>query len=796
MKNLIIHLIFLFSITYISHAQSNCKSNIIRTNPEGSTCNSLNDTTAYNTEKTNKKNCNPVIFNWRTEFFDLNSYEVYPNPDSKIKSPFFQDDNTNVVDLVINKDFYSKDGWELIKQDFGYTDLGELDDVGHPYFILYNKYLGLLRVFIAVGRLEDYDGIKIEIFEDGTKFRTNLIHEPTSIKPLLSVSDYEGIQKNISVSPFLNEREKWFYADFVVHYDPCICFYKSLLHVDVHLIDNSTISLTGVESGTITSITNGQGTVDNTNKLRSFSDLTSFGSKVYESYNSFNQAKNEANETIDKWVDSLLISGNTGEMWKIDVGNALNWVAGKNSILRELSDCAGFIGVGFGIYDFFTGGPKNDGTIFPPLALRSKVELSGSIENASVYKQIVFWNPGCDNLTLTEDYYPYYNQVLGTFNLIRSPKLDRYINFESDFPGRNDPYDVGCTVRQEQGYKLSSNLEYVINPAAGVSLDPDDIEILCSYEFNFDSDDPYTNSVYYNLDPMVKLDNSLTYITEFVPFQCLDELKIIFDTGEYPIYVSPYDPEPYMIYPESIYLKLIVKMKKINSSSENDFVVFVGKYPVELNTITKNPNDWQSIYFNYPQFLELSNTVLTQDKKVWDYVNLGPNISFLGCNLITAGKSIKVTPGTIIDPNVELVISQPIECTNQPYAPVSEENIESFCYSNAVDGYKPELRDALKSNSDEDNSDLRDVALNRNEIFLPSPNPASEKVKFSFTLAKSSVVNIILVDVLGNEIENIPTKCQSGYNAKLIDLTKFSAGVYTCIIRTSDTKLITKVIKL
>jgi hypothetical protein len=101
---LFIFLILLNSFYYYkSYSQSPCKNNIIRTNPDGD-CNYPNGTGAYNTEKSNKRNCQPTIFNWKTEYFNINSIEDLLDDWEYIESPFYQNDNFLLLELEDLKD--------------------------------------------------------------------------------------------------------------------------------------------------------------------------------------------------------------------------------------------------------------------------------------------------------------------------------------------------------------------------------------------------------------------------------------------------------------------------------------------------------------------------------------------------------------------------------------------------------------------------------------------------------------------------------------------------------------------
>nr|MCU0376409.1 hypothetical protein [Chitinophagaceae bacterium] len=70
-----------------------------------------------------------------------------PTPVSyQINSPFYDIQNPNLFDLssLAVKNYDPKNGWELIKKEFGTSTT----PVPTPYFILYNKYTGLVRLFV------------------------------------------------------------------------------------------------------------------------------------------------------------------------------------------------------------------------------------------------------------------------------------------------------------------------------------------------------------------------------------------------------------------------------------------------------------------------------------------------------------------------------------------------------------------------------------------------------------------------------------------------------------------------
>ena len=82
---------------------------------------------------------------WRAEYYHYYDWEIYNTPEN-LGSPFYQfgDAHLNAINLGAESDFQPEDGWCLYGANFG---LGSLDG-GFPMFALYNKYTGIMRVFM------------------------------------------------------------------------------------------------------------------------------------------------------------------------------------------------------------------------------------------------------------------------------------------------------------------------------------------------------------------------------------------------------------------------------------------------------------------------------------------------------------------------------------------------------------------------------------------------------------------------------------------------------------------------
>jgi hypothetical protein len=207
-------------------------------------------------------------WDWTNELFHVENSPVYTPYNSPpfcsggqcgITNPYYEGTQPAVAN-IFNTDFANADGWELIKQDFGY-----LYDGSHnsncsptPYFILYNKYSGKLRV---VGTLAEEGSHQI--------IDINLSFPKQSDWPGINLTGYGTSGLFAHYGPYTATLEDnaanlvyttpakypgssfdFFYGDFQMAYDPCTCQFPSALQVDFKLVDSMTVNMEGNILGT------------------------------------------------------------------------------------------------------------------------------------------------------------------------------------------------------------------------------------------------------------------------------------------------------------------------------------------------------------------------------------------------------------------------------------------------------------------------------------------------------------------------------------------------------------------
>jgi Secretion system C-terminal sorting domain len=150
------------------------------------------------------------------------------------------------------------EGWELLLVNVGkYPDNTTLTESSLysalPYVVLYNKFKGLIRVFVGMGPDADIsnsaDALSIELF-----FTQNTSAQQ-KLTGLLRL--YEGhdqaldqptdVKSTLSIGKAVSELSRWASVDFQIAYDPCTCKTPSIMGLLFTHIKEQSLSLYGRE---------------------------------------------------------------------------------------------------------------------------------------------------------------------------------------------------------------------------------------------------------------------------------------------------------------------------------------------------------------------------------------------------------------------------------------------------------------------------------------------------------------------------------------------------------------------
>ncbi len=707
--------IFLTVIAFVIFFQSSlvnaqCIPNGITTNPDN----------PVNPEKPSKTN---TFFDWRLDVFSINS--VYTSS-PQIESPFNQDGNVDLSHFLENPDRLPQDGWELIKYDMGLEEDGtpNATATGFLYLVLYNKYTGVLRVFIAGDQVTPYNGAQIKV-----KFNSNLSIVNSSAlsnaSEFFALDQFENNPSQTSFMNYSNDATKWFYADFHMSYDPCTCFYESSMHIEVSLIEEANIELKGKIEGTITSIDNKTGNVSDDGY--SIKEIVSAGKKAKKSFDGiskFVKKQEEALNTEGKTALQLQLEGFVDKATKVKKLKKFQEVIKKSDFLKKGLKLAPYIGGAVELVDFFIGGGKSTGSQevkIMPMAMQADVTLSGSLISTYSFTDVLFHTPGSKNAEVKNPIlYPYYNEILGVFNLVETPEL------------------MYKRVGNRLYFKMTE-FNYAINNAVFTGSP----EIYASIQIEL---------LGYDADKTVFLTNELIsmgsnkYNSGYIPADCLSNFVFGYqDYGDECDYqYSPEDCDygqslPFAI-PSSLPKKAFVKLLiNLPTPGNHQNVLMVAKYPIDLvqdNLININVDEDLSGISSSSTILK--NTALTENIQTWKSVSIESNVTFQSGISIAAQEGVIIHPGNTIPPGV--TISSELTLTSSCsglISPMSSSEINSFCNSSK---YYKASRENARVEEKEGTGNFEKQEANNSVAVFPNANNGIFSISLSSDLVGSKIL--------------------------------------------------------
>jgi hypothetical protein len=397
------------------------------------------------------------------------SFTCYVNGNitNQIENPFYavQLRNQNILAFSDNafKDNAAADGWVPVQWSFG-TPTQFID---HPYFIMYNTHSGKLRIFLAVTNLPSQNDNSMITMHYGSGRRSALLEYQNTRGYLNALEDFDNNVPEVKVGNFFdNSRPYWLHADFDMHYDPCACEFASNLIFRARLFQNT--NLTFNLNGTLLQNLLGADNPDSQGK---------YGSKggqgllsIFDPGTSFWKDAEKGLSIIEK-----LLGGKSSDAKKSLPG----WL----SYIPKVGAVAGGVNFLLGLF-------KNNQPVPPkPLSFKMELKGTGTLQQSSPYRTAPLVVPGSNQTNVSPSVLPHYNNVLGVFTLLNTPtvKVNRYTNSYSAY-NEYGQYGYIWEYYEDNVYQyeipdIATQLKYHINPRAGMSTNPADIDIRASFVF-------------------------------------------------------------------------------------------------------------------------------------------------------------------------------------------------------------------------------------------------------------------------------------------------------------------------
>lgn len=375
-----------------------------------------------------------------TQDFDWEAADWMPTPvgQSRIPVPWIgQGSLVSAYGMDIINDMKASEGWELLYNTFDIDAPGQLVN---PYFVLYNKYRGIMRIYLYITTQFVTPSSYIE---DGISVISTY---QTSILNFLGneIIDGEVCQKSYSqVQPQPLDgslplaSNKWYMMQYEMAYDPNI---STIPYSDIQLswkLNYHNIAQMTIDGQLVGSITGviGASSSDTSASIKNFAKgagvavLAGVGKEVILN-NTINSNTGENRIGLDPSIFKDVLSG---------ISKAVS------------SSVGGLPGAAIKMLSGIFGGT---GTKAVPVNFRINTEISLKGETitggAFPSSPTSFWMPGTNIASNANGYIPLYNKVLGVCNIQGQPILNLRVTMRS-YEEPDEPFDPDrlLTIREE-----------------------------------------------------------------------------------------------------------------------------------------------------------------------------------------------------------------------------------------------------------------------------------------------------------------------------------------------------------
>jgi hypothetical protein len=406
-------------------------------------------------------------------------------------SPFVETAITSLRKIALAKDFTKEKGWVLLRRDFGCHRVNN-----YPYFVLYNTFSGLLRVFVYQGTAADNTGLMVEVkptqfpYPALTALADPLAASTDKFKNNNSDGNGNGIYGNsvIAVGEVVG-LTKWTVTEFYVGFDPntALIDYKgtglqftiynvqkfemeakikgsSVTSTDPEYVKNFNFALTTPpqpENGAQKFIATGQ-------KIAKTAKTVEDGRKdIYKAadglYEKFKNAPSKSLQgTLAKAAQGVKSMTDETRKFAKFVSTVSSTLGAIGSVLDVVS---GIMGI------FSDEGPTVSYTSI-------NLELKGSLTAKSVALPFIITTPGSykdpnNPSDPSNQNRAYYDCPLGVLALKTTPQADVMAYYRSQaitLVSNNFPPFVSADGKNFKSYKLKNNLAIAVNEKAGLEL--------------------------------------------------------------------------------------------------------------------------------------------------------------------------------------------------------------------------------------------------------------------------------------------------------------------------------------
>jgi hypothetical protein len=365
-------------------------------------------------------------------------------------SPFASATIGKIAIIAQNLDYTRAKGWELLRRDFGCTHI-----TSYPYFVLYNRYSGLIRVFIYENEQHLFSSMAVKIQPVNSPYpATTASGDAIEAAPdkFLSTSPSSTIGKTVlAVSDNLGGSNRWSVVEFDPSFDPNIAnsiYTGAGLQFTIYAVQNYALQAS-INGTTVSGSSPGLNFSPQNQPTTSGGNITF--TAVGEKFTTFGKDLNDLKSGINSAATgiSAFLSGFDPKSLegsvKANADDAAAKTSGSPSAVSQFAnifgDAAGILTGGASviklagdIIGLLSGGSAK--TPAPaPVYTSVNLSLTGSLTLNDVAQTFILRVPG--TIQTDGNNATYYKCPLGIFNLVSTPKADTVIYTRTTVNGAN-----------------------------------------------------------------------------------------------------------------------------------------------------------------------------------------------------------------------------------------------------------------------------------------------------------------------------------------------------------------------
>ena len=807
MKNIFLIYILLLLLPLSAISQSLCPPNGISTNHD-------NPINLSNPSMEND------FFDWRVQDFTDYYDPTYIN----VAEPFFSSTNPywSSEDYLgylsgwdpnggdeLEIDYSPIEGWELLARGFGKFIDGSINvDFYNPYFLMYNKYTGMMRLLFSIPSVAitgPFQSVEVTMTFNDEKITALMSNVGTTTSSGISQPLDQKTETTLIIGYAQMVEPGWSHVEFPTAFDPCTCQDFSSVKFDFRNISTSSIELTGLMIGQSTPIS----LFTNSNELDDENRLVNVLENGLDP-----EVGIETFKSIDKWVDAaknaqanpqtllnniITIMDKFGGLFSVAAGAISGFESLRKTLKLPNVDAAEWDKVqDFGKAAKTIAGINKSATsalkkfkstssvqIYPAV-IEAELALSGTLTTTSKVERATFVidTPGTSPSTNTNEFgttefpaYPFYNEILGRFALLKTPKI--YIEKEGFFHNseeNNDPYVYSADYR----VKLDeSSIEYVFNPTLNLDHENTSLWATIVVKSKEDISEAFSNF----FEPTHMTSEGFSQTSDFTLLDCLGGFVGIHHYRKESLTPLPQnDPLLFLGNEDEYFLQIHIDyvFNELDRNGNQNRAMQLLTYPLE---VVESSTPLVNELFN----ATVGNLILTGGtfseniSAIGSITITGDIFAEPGTEIIITGYEIMVDPGVFIGPNVFLIPGIPTGCGTTLAS--SSIDLTSYCSNGTYQGNQslvsntPETSLSVQNPSNDEISKIKLGSANlETKVY---PNPSMDGL-FNLAILSSELeqdISISISDATGREVYQ-SKKSILQYDEFQIDLSSQSKGFY------------------